>query len=412
MKLLVIVVRGLQAAAAGPYGNRWIETFTLDALAAQGVVFDHHLAVHPDPADARRVWRTGCYHFPLPPGGEPPAGPWPDLLAALGEARVATRLVLDAGRPAPPGWADGWGEVRRVPDTEAAVEAARSALAELAAAPSWLLWLEVGALLPPWRPAEEIVEAYFAPPPLDEDEEEAEGEEGEEPRAPEPWEEPLEPLLDPPAGPIDPDDDDLFLRVQTSYAAAVSHVDGLLGGLLDGLADDVHVFLTADHGQALGEHTVVGPVRPWLHQEVVHVPLIVAGPGCRAGRHVGALTASVDLAATVAELAGARLEGSHGVSLAPLFGGGDRQLRPYVGLGARVGDEVEWGLRSPRWALRVPVAPEGLLPSLYVKPDDRWEVNDVRQHHLERLEGMERTLRGFVEACRRPGPVAPPELEA
>ncbi|MFO0925921.1 MAG: PAS domain-containing protein [Gemmataceae bacterium] len=47
MKLLVLVVRGLQAAAGGPFGNRWIETFTLDALAAQGVVFHTHLARIP-----------------------------------------------------------------------------------------------------------------------------------------------------------------------------------------------------------------------------------------------------------------------------------------------------------------------------------------------------------------------------
>jgi hypothetical protein len=47
---------------------------------------------------------------------------------------------------------------------------------------------------------------------------------------------------------------------------------------------------------------------------------------------------------------------------------------------------------------------------LYVKPDDRWEVNNVRQHHLELAERLEQTLRGFVEATRHPGPLRPPEL--
>ncbi len=41
-------------------------------------------------------------------------------------------------------------------------------------------------------------------------------------------------------------------------------------------------------------------------------------------------------------------------------------------------------------------------PRLYVKPDDRYEVNNVVQHHLE-LGGrnVERTLRGaFIKATR------------
>jgi hypothetical protein len=49
-------------------------------------------------------------------------------------------------------------------------------------------------------------------------------------------------------------------------------------------------------------------------------------------------------------------------------------------------------------------------PQLYVKPDDRWEVNDVRQHHLEVAEHLEDVLRGFVSATRRPGPLLAPEL--
>ena len=55
MKLLLIDIRGLQAEAIGPYGNRWVETFTLNALAAQGVVFDRHLSVHPETGRAHAV---------------------------------------------------------------------------------------------------------------------------------------------------------------------------------------------------------------------------------------------------------------------------------------------------------------------------------------------------------------------
>ena len=38
MRVLVLVVDGLQAAYLGPYGNEWIDTPTLDQWAAAGVV--------------------------------------------------------------------------------------------------------------------------------------------------------------------------------------------------------------------------------------------------------------------------------------------------------------------------------------------------------------------------------------
>ena len=53
MKVLVLAARGLQAAYVGCYGNPWIATPNLDALAAEGVVFDRHFA---DRADAAGAW--------------------------------------------------------------------------------------------------------------------------------------------------------------------------------------------------------------------------------------------------------------------------------------------------------------------------------------------------------------------
>jgi len=44
MKVLVLAARGLQTAYLGCYGNPWIATPNLDALAASGVVFDQHFA--------------------------------------------------------------------------------------------------------------------------------------------------------------------------------------------------------------------------------------------------------------------------------------------------------------------------------------------------------------------------------
>src|SRR5438067_401782 len=66
MKVLVVTVRGWHLGYLGCYGNDWISTPALDRLAAEGVVFDQHLADVPEAATARRTWRDGRHHFPIP----------------------------------------------------------------------------------------------------------------------------------------------------------------------------------------------------------------------------------------------------------------------------------------------------------------------------------------------------------
>ena len=93
---------------------------------------------------------------------------------------------------------------------------------------------------------EEFITPYFTSPPLPEDEEEEDESEAEV------EDEPLEPLLDPPTGPIDPEDDLLFEVIQTTYAAAISQLDAALADLLDGLPDDVGLLLTSDSRPGAG----------------------------------------------------------------------------------------------------------------------------------------------------------------
>src|SRR5258708_7148339 len=115
MKLLVLVLRGLGAAHTGPHGNRWIDTSALNALAADGIVFDTHLAAHPDAEGAAWAWRTGCHRFPGAPGFDQPeaqaTGPTSDLLALLRGRGVRTWLVRDTSRPGAASFAEGWDSV-------------------------------------------------------------------------------------------------------------------------------------------------------------------------------------------------------------------------------------------------------------------------------------------------------------
>jgi arylsulfatase A-like enzyme len=306
-------------------------------------------------------------------------------------------------RPAPPEFEAGWAEVVHVTPPEDGetplerlLETARGKLEQLAGRDNWLVWIDAATLLPPWDVPGEFQEPYFREESLDDEEEEIVEDE-------EPVEyEPLVPLPDPAESPIDPDDDDLFLRLWSSYASAVSYLDAAVGELVEAVGSrDVAILFTADHGYPLGEHGVVGLARPWLHEEVVHVPLILRLPGgAEAGRRVAALTQTIDLAPTLTDLFGISMEAAQGHGLLPLARGQVEQVREFACAGLEVGGAIEWALRTPEWAFLLPVqTPEDQPPrelQLYVRPDDSWEVNNVIQHHPELAENLERALREFA----------------
>src|SRR5262245_28584869 len=102
MKALVLTARGLQAGLVAAYGNLWIDPPALEVLASQGVASAQHFAGGAAAAGARREWRDGCYHLPGVGSAEDVAGG--DLIAALRARGVFTCLVVDDGRPWPPGF--------------------------------------------------------------------------------------------------------------------------------------------------------------------------------------------------------------------------------------------------------------------------------------------------------------------
>jgi arylsulfatase A-like enzyme len=424
MKVLVVVARGLQAGALSCYGNAWIESPNLDFLASEGVVFDQHVADAVEADAVRRTWRSGRYHLPALAATKMPPPAAADLLGALRERKIYTCLIRNVSHPAPAHFEEGWDEVELVAPHPAdsedtplvrTLEAARAALKRLRHRSDWLLWLELATPLPPWDVPEDFREPYFTPAVEEEGEDESDADVGEEA---EEEVEILEPIEGVPEGEIDPRDDTLFLRLQSSYAATVSYFDAGIGQLLEDLgdrADDVLLLITSDSGQLLGEHGVVGPVRPFLHEEVVHLPLVVRLPGgAEAGRRIAALTQPVDLAPTLADVFEVALPSAHGHSLVPLIQGDTEKVRDYACAGHRLGEQAEYCLRTLEWAFLMPVAQEEMPqtrgPQLYVKPDDRWEVNNVVQHEPELVERLERTLRAFVTATCQSEPLQVPPL--
>jgi arylsulfatase A-like enzyme len=418
MKALVIVLDGLYCGYLGCYGNEWIQTPNLDRVAAQSVVFDQHHADYPDPVGARHALRTGCHRFPVPDNIPSSAAPiLNDLVRLFSERGVATAVVLDGGSPTLPDFVAGWQHVfHSTPVTddpagclEATRQRAGDALDHFAPHEHWLVWLDLATLLPPWQIPAEYRDLY-----ADEDdgaevaEEEVDGE-----VCTKPWTGNLPEK-------IEPKDVTTFLRLQRTLACMVTFLDAGLGLLLDdleerALLEDLMLVITSDYGFALGEHGAVAAAVPWLHEERTHLPLLIRLPGAaESGRRVFALTQPVDVLPTLLALFGVPAPAVHGFNLLPLCRGETESVRAYACSGLRAGASIEWALRTPRWALLLPIfqdVEDTPRPAqLYVKPDDRWEVNNVYQHHPELAQHLEETLSGFVEATRRPGPLQVPKL--
>jgi len=342
MRILVVEARGLHIGYLGCYGNEWIATPNLDRLAAEGVVFDRHY--------------HDCPHLPGPAapgciGPEKGTGP------------------LEFRGPVPFSGLEEFGQ--------RALDAWQSDSAAVA-------WIAGPNLTAPWELPEDLRAVYFD-----------EANEGE------PW-------LDPPTDVVLSLTIPEQMELQNTYAAAVTWFDAQFGFILDALRasgelEATVVCVTAGAGLPLGEHGEIGPARAWLHEQRVHVPLVMRFPQQQhEGLRIAALTQPPDLVATIAHLIPTHaIADAVGVNLLPLLLGEIDSVRPYACSRLQVGDSVEWALRTLDWAFLLPIqVPEGDAPrgpQLYIKPDDRWEVNDVHQQHLELVEEFEHTLRAMLE---------------
>ena len=397
MKILVLILRGFHLGYLGCYGNSWIDTPHLDSLSSEGVVFDHHYVDCPSLAGARRAWRTGRYHFPsLEPKPALALSDAQDLLSVLRGSNIPAILISDSeilsGNDD-----EKWHE--RIPyrlnetknDFSTTIgKTVLQAIRKLKSQDHGLVCVETNFLNPPWFQDESAAD-YFSEPA---DEDSSEG--------------PIEPLNNPTIGWVDRSDDLAFARLQRTYATMVSQLDGRMGELMEELRgrerdNPMMLVVTTDRGFPLGEHGLTGDYRPWLHEELVHIPLIIHMPkGTSAGTRIRALTQPVDLMPTLLDAFGCNVLQVDGSSLLPLIRGDQERIREFACSGLRIGNALEWSLRTHDWAFLTPIFPEENDPprdrQLYVKPDDRRESNNVLQHHPDLAENLEKTLNAFIQS--------------
>lgn len=120
------------------------------------------------------------------------------------------------------------------------------------------------------------------------------------------------------------------------YDGSLSYIDSAVKQFLEslrqrGLAENLVVVVTADHGDLLGEHGLLGH-RNALYWDLIHVPLIFWGvAGLPRGLRIERPVSLISLPATLLEIAGQNAPGGFPApSLAQLWkAGGDGQVWPF-----------------------------------------------------------------------------------
>lgn len=192
-------------------------------------------------------------------------------------------------------------------------------------------------------------------------------------------------------------DPDELLTTTWSYAAGVAMFDECLAALREyleelNLLNDTALVITSPRSYPLGEHRRVGHCDAASYEELVHVPLLIRLPdGTGAAGRSNALVTPLDLFETLSELVGfsssqektndKKLPHHRGESLMPILRFEKEQTaRDRVLLGFPHGDRA---IRTPLWHMRLTDPVE-----LYVKPDDRWEFNNVADRLREEVDAL------------------------
>lgn len=300
--VLWICVDVLRADRLGAYGYEKPTSPRLDRLAAQGVLFRDAYAQSSWTAPSVPSFLTSSYpvqHGVLQASTQDRAGRIvSDVLAP--ERTTAAELFRDGGYATGGfvtnaqlrdflGYAQGFDVYAEELGRAREINATFLDWVDDAERPffAYLHYLDVHW---PYRPAPEHL-AHFPSPPTDL-----------------PFTGPEAPaLLDRiNAGRVAIDDDDRAALV-ARYDATVRQVDAAVDALLAelerrGLGERTLVVVSADHGEELFEHGLIGHGRS-LRDTLLHVPLLLAGPGVPEGRVVDAPVESLDILPTLLELA-------------------------------------------------------------------------------------------------------------
>lgn len=204
-------------------------------------------------------------------------------------------------------------------------------------------------------------------------------------------------------------------RLRGLYDSRVELVDRILGSLLKrmvsaGLGERTVVVVTSDHGERFREHG--GHAHgPELYEELLRVPMIIAGPGLPSGLDATEQVSLIGLAPTLLELTRIPVPESYaGTSFLALLHGQSGRGEPYVfseamhagGRKSHVGVPDVYRIRSCRtsgWKLiRDEQGPDEELYDLHADPGEK--VNLIRER-ADVAEELRRQLNRHSEEVAR-----------
>jgi arylsulfatase A-like enzyme len=195
---------------------------------------------------------------------------------------------------------------------------------------------------------------------------------------------PIDSIAPPDLSITDGADPDMVFRYGVAYGAQVMVLDACWQVLADALrsggnSNEWLVMLLGARGLPLGEHGQIGGIDRRLHVEQLHVPWLIRFPD-GAGRlaRSGQLVSPLDLAPTIADWLGgdvaSELSRGDGQSVLPLVAPRAAAWRDAILLGET---EERRAIRTPAWSLLYEPSRGAEESELFVRPDDRWEANNV-----------------------------------
>jgi len=418
MKIIVVISDTLRRDYLGCYGNTWVRTPNIDALAAKATVCDKaYIGSFPTmPMRSDIVTGKVCFHTygwaPLPPGSTTVQG-------ILQKEGFIAMMVTDHTQMLAPGmnyhqgfdgveWIRGQASDKwRTDDVEIKWPCAPEKLRNpegwferymrnistrrderdwfspqtMQAACTWLesnythenflLWVDTFDVHEPWTPLPYYVDMYDP------------GYKGEVV---------IYPRYDR-AGYLSEAE---LHHVRALYAGTITMMDKGFGRLLDkietlGIWDETAILFLSDHGWYhgehgyIGKHTVLDRTKGWpFYEEVAHIPLIVKLPGQREGTRTPVLTQPVDLMPTLLDLAGASVPSDlHGGSILPALKGEGAGPRSTAVSSGKLPDDpgvlAYSTITDGEWTLMHPGA--NASPELYHLPSDPAQTQNVMHEH-------------------------------
>lgn len=184
-----------------------------------------------------------------------------------------------------------------------------------------------------------------------------------------------------------PETEDEIRKFVAGYYGMITHIDGLVGRILDRLkaldvTDNTMFVFLSDHGDMLGQHGYFCGIKSTAYRAAAHVPFIVRYPDRFAGGHVvdAPVDIAVDTFSTILEMVGIDVPDEHqGISYLPLLDGSAHSTRDvvmYQSMKQADGSRGEYtpvperGIRTAKWLYVRQPNRRKLLVDLVNDPDE------------------------------------------